>query len=114
MTIIDFNPYRQSTDSLLFTYSDLRALRNKLDTEEFAPVRTIDSNDLEEHYLPNIRVIDTPSHPDANRTVPVFGDNMMPIDVMELGEGTTMAEFKAAWDEAVARGSRGFIDMGDD
>lgn len=90
--IVDFGPYRESTDSLLFSYEELRDIFVAQSGPEF-------------------RVIDHPSHPAANRGVPTFGTNMLPVEMVEMSEGRTQEEFRAAWNEAV---EAGFVDAGEE
>ncbi|WVR06640.1 hypothetical protein IAU60_003672 [Kwoniella sp. DSM 27419] len=99
--IIDFNIYRPSTDPLLFDYKELLAILEAA----FEPPSSESSDNRPR--LPILRFIDSAAHPDANRNAPTFQSNMMPLEVMEMGEGRNMAEFKEAWDEAVAAGMTG-------
>lgn len=54
-----------------------------------------------------LRVIDSRSHPEANRGMPAFGTNMMPVEMVEMSQGRGVGDFKAAWDEAVRQGMAG-------
>ncbi|KAK8858893.1 hypothetical protein IAR55_003124 [Kwoniella newhampshirensis] len=96
--IIDFQPYRPSTDPLLFTYDEL------LDIVEsaFEPIPRGEADDRPR--LPIFRIIESRAHPEANRNAPAYQTNMMPLEMIEMGEGRNMAEFKEAWEEAVAAG----------
>ncbi|WWD18786.1 hypothetical protein CI109_103241 [Kwoniella shandongensis] len=98
--IIDFQPYRPSTDPLLFTYDEL------LDITETAFEPPSDS-EVTRPRLPIFKIIESRAHPDANRNAPAYQANMMPLEMIEMGEGRNMAEFKEAWDEAVAAGMAG-------
>lgn len=92
-TLIDFNPYRPSTDPNLFTYPELLSI-----------LETSQSQSTDRPRLPILRVIDSASHPDASRNSPVYGSNMMPIEMVEMSQGRSMVEFREAWDEAVGGG----------
>ncbi|OXG26247.1 cytoplasmic protein [Cryptococcus neoformans Bt120] len=94
-TIIDFQPYRESTDSLLFTYEELLAILQasmSLSDSELRP------------RLPLFKIIDSQAHPAVTRNAPTYQSNMMPLEMIEFSEGRNMAEFKEAWDEAVRMG----------
>jgi hypothetical protein len=54
--------------------------------------------------LPILKVIDSQSHPEANRGMPAFGTNMMPVEMVEMSQGMGVGEFRAAWDEVVRDG----------
>ncbi|WVF68711.1 hypothetical protein IAT40_003483 [Kwoniella sp. CBS 6097] len=108
--IIDFNPYRESTDPLMFTYEDLRDIVQEAfePLASFAPTSTSVSNsDLvvtNRERLPVFRYIDSKARPDSNRNAPAYQSNMMPLEMLEMSQGLNMAEFKEAWDEALAAG----------
>ncbi|ORY24570.1 D123-domain-containing protein [Naematelia encephala] len=88
--ILDFQPYRQSTDPLLFTYSELRdILEESRNGSDDRP------------RLPILRVIDSASHPQASRNAPAYGSSMMPMEMMELSQGRSMAEFASAWQSSI-------------
>lgn len=94
-TIIDFQPYRESTDPLLFTYEELLAILQDSvspSDSEFRP------------RLPLFKIIDSQAHPAVTRNAPTYQSNMMPLEMIEFSEGRNMAEFKEAWDEAVRMG----------
>ncbi|KIR32126.1 cytoplasmic protein [Cryptococcus deuterogattii MMRL2647] len=93
--IIDFQPYRKSTDSLLFTYEELLSiLQDALST----------SDSESRPRLPIFKIIDSQAHPAVTRNAPTYQSNMMPLEMIEFSEGRNMAEFKEAWDEAVRMG----------
>ncbi|KAL0240680.1 hypothetical protein I308_106479 [Cryptococcus tetragattii IND107] len=93
--IIDFQPYRESTDSLLFTYEELLSiLQDALST----------SDSESRPRLPIFKIIDSQAHPAVTRNAPTYQSNMMPLEMIEFSEGRNMAEFKEAWDEAVRMG----------
>ena len=126
-TLVDFNPYTPSTDPLLFTYPELhKILLQALEpvpttgTTAFssqASTQTTDTHTITEdggqrgrERLPVLRVIDSQSHPEANRGMPAFGTNMMPVEMVEMSQGMGVGEFRAAWDEVVRDG---ILDQGD-
>ncbi|KJE01852.1 cytoplasmic protein [Cryptococcus gattii NT-10] len=93
--IIDFQPYREFTDSLLFTYEELLSiLQDALST----------SDSESRPRLPIFKIIDSQAHPAVTRNAPTYQSNMMPLEMIEFSEGRNMAEFKEAWDEAVRMG----------
>lgn len=117
--VVDFGPYRQVTDSLLFTYEELRdiletAVAPVPSEEGAAPtasgeaaadgasgtVTTADSRPR----LPILRVIDHPAHPAANRNAPTYQTNMVPVEMVEMSAGRTADEFRQAWNEAIEAG----------
>ncbi|RXW24480.1 hypothetical protein EST38_g1330 [Candolleomyces aberdarensis] len=83
--ILDFNPYAPRTDSLLFSYEDLRDLAA-------APPSDSDSKDI-----PEFRYIDSPSHPAASRNAPTNQHNMVPYEAIELSSGKDIEEFAELW-----------------
>lgn len=89
-SVIDFHPYRSSTDPLLFTYNDL--LQIYLACSGSDPP------------LPELRIVDSRSHPAANRNAPAYQANMVPLEMLQFSEGRNMDDFKNAWAEAVAAG----------
>jgi hypothetical protein len=93
--LLDFNPYNSSSDPLLFTYEELRDLL----LEALLP-----PSETTRPRLPVIRVIDSQSHPEANRGMPAFGANMMPVEVVEMSQGRGVGEFKDAWERLVREG----------
>jgi hypothetical protein len=110
--LIDFNPYYPSSDPLLFTYEELHQILLKARTPP-APIGS-GSNSTGEGSrlgrLPIIKVIDSASHPGANRGMPAFGTNMLPVEIVEMSQGRGVGEFKAAWDEVVRDGLEGESD----
>ncbi|KAK4689683.1 hypothetical protein P7C73_g418, partial [Tremellales sp. Uapishka_1] len=88
-TIIDFQPYRPSTDALLFEYSELLSILQEANQR-----------------LPVFKVVDSKSHPAVNLSVPNYQSNMMPVEMIEMSQGRSMGEFREAWEEAVANGMR--------
>lgn len=101
-TIIDFNPYRASTDSLLFTYSELHDIL--LTSLEPLPHSEDGLAKDPRPRLPILKVVDSPTHPEANRGAPAFGTNMMPLEMVEMSQGRSLEEFRAVWDEVMAAG----------
>lgn len=93
VVLLDFQPYRASTDALLFSYEDVRdILEHSRSGAEGA------------EQLPVLRVIDSAGHPDAIRNQPTFSTNMMPVEMIELSEGRNLDEFREVWAQAVAAG----------
>ncbi|ODN74098.1 hypothetical protein L202_07558 [Cryptococcus amylolentus CBS 6039] len=100
-TIIDFQPYRQSTDALLFTYEQLHAIAQAA----LSPSSSSSPGSPQTTpTLPILRIIESQAHPSVTRNAPTYQTSMMPLEMIELGEGRNMAEFKEAWDEAVRAG----------
>ncbi|KAJ2935149.1 hypothetical protein H1R20_g1941, partial [Candolleomyces eurysporus] len=79
--ILDFNPYAPRTDSLLFSYEELR------DLAAAAPPDRV----------PEFRYIDSPSHPAASRNAPTNQHNMVPYEAIELSSGKDIEEFAELW-----------------
>jgi len=91
--ILDFNPYMTKTDSLLFTYEELR--------------------DISESYQrPILRVIDSPSHPAAIKNAPVHQHNMIPFDAIDTSNGCNIEEFSDSWNKLVKEGFKDFESEG--
>ncbi|WVQ73443.1 hypothetical protein IAR50_003015 [Cryptococcus sp. DSM 104548] len=108
-TIIDFQPYRQSTDALLFAYEELHsiaqsALSPSSSSSHPPSSSTTPASPEPKPTLPILRIIDSQAHPSVTRNAPTYQTSMMPLEMIELGEGRNMAEFKEAWDEAVRAG----------
>ena len=87
--IIDFNPYAQKTDPHLFTYDELLDLL----------IQASSSSD----FTPDLRVVDSPSHPAATRNAPVHQHNMLPIEALMLSSGRTAEEFAEVWQQELRR-----------
>lgn len=85
--IIDFNPYAEQTDSLLYTY------------EELASIHCIQG-------LPDMRVITSGAHPAASRNAPKYQHNMVPVEALHLSQGRGIDEFNESWIEEIKRASR--------
>ncbi|KAI0770519.1 D123-domain-containing protein [Fomes fomentarius] len=81
--IIDFNPYHPRTDPLLFTYDELHALL------------------LARPSQPELRVVDSPSHPAATRNAPAHQHNMVPIEALAMSSGRDVMEFTNVWQDEV-------------
>ncbi|EAU86237.1 cytoplasmic protein [Coprinopsis cinerea okayama7 len=84
--IIDFNPYSPRTDSLLFSYEDLR---------------DIASSSPPDHI--EFRTIDSASHPAAVRNAPTHQHNMMPLEAIHLSSGKSIEEFAEAWQDQLQK-----------
>lgn len=106
-TIVDFAPYRASTDPLLFTYEDLLDV---LQTAYLPPPSDDASSAgdnggaLSRPRLPILRVIDSAGHPTAARNAPTFGTSMMPLDMVQLSEGRSFDDFTEELVRAVQSG----------
>lgn len=98
ITLIDFQPYRPSTDSLLFTYPELLTI-----LQEGLQPPSIDKTD-DRPRLPVLKVVDSAGHPDAARNAPVYASSMMSLEMAEMSNGSSLEDFKAVWDEAVRCG----------
>jgi hypothetical protein len=83
--IIDFNPYSPKTDPLLFTYEELLELLHSASS------------------TPELRVVDSPSHPAAARNAPAHQHNMIPIEALMLSSGRNVEEFADVWREELRR-----------
>jgi hypothetical protein len=84
--ILDFNPYAPRTDPLLFTYEELLALFS-----------------TSEETIPQLRVVDSRSHPAAIRNAPAHQHNMIPFEALSLSSGTDIEEFAERWQHEVQR-----------
>lgn len=84
--LVDFNPFVAKTDALLFSYEDLHS--------SFA---TSQKNT----FSPELRIIDSPSHPYANINAPKNQHNMVPLDALALSSGRTAEDLASALAEAV-------------
>ena len=97
--IIDINPYRPSTDTLLFSYPEL----HQISLESRQPPQS-QAETEDRPRLPILRVIDSPAHPDASRSAPAYGGNMIPLEMIEMSQGRSLDEFREAWQDVLARG----------
>ncbi|KZT11891.1 D123-domain-containing protein [Laetiporus sulphureus 93-53] len=86
--IVDFNPYAPRTDPLLFTYEELHE-RLLAHTEE-----------------PELRVVNSPSHPAATRNAPAHQHNMVPIEALAMSSGRDTQEFAGLWQDEVRRATQ--------
>ncbi|TFY59284.1 hypothetical protein EVJ58_g5872 [Rhodofomes roseus] len=86
--IIDFNPYAPRTDPLLFTFDDLLTL---------LLVRGDDSPQ------PELRVVDSPSHPAATRNAPAHQHNMVPLEAFTMSSGGSIQDFAGALQEEIRK-----------
>lgn len=87
--IIDFNPYSHKTDSFLFEYEELLDILN---TAAVSP-----------NFTPELRVVDSPSHPAATRNAPAHQHNMVPIEALMLSSGRNVEEFAGVWQDELIR-----------
>ncbi|KAH9936177.1 D123-domain-containing protein [Fomitopsis serialis] len=96
--IIDFNPYAPRTDSLLFSYEDLHDLLLARG-DDYSP-------------QPELRVVDSPSHPVAARNAPTHQHNMIPLEALTMSSGRSMQDFAGALQEEIRKSMQD--DSGDD
>jgi hypothetical protein len=84
--ILDFNPYAPRTDPLLFSYESLHSLlvNNKVSR-------------------PLLNVIDSRSHPAANRNAPAHQHNMVPFEALTMSSGKDIDEFAELWQEEIKK-----------
>ena len=87
--IIDFNPYAPRTDPLLFTYEDLHDLLLARG-DDYSP-------------QPELRVVDSPSHPAATRNAPAHQHNMVPLEALTISSGRNMEDFAGALQEEIRK-----------
>ncbi|KAJ6508862.1 D123-domain-containing protein [Mycena sanguinolenta] len=81
--IIDFNPYAPRTDPLLFSYDELAL--------------------MEDEGIPELRVIDSRSHPAAMSSAPANQHNMIPFEALNMSSGRDIEEFAEAWKEGIVQ-----------
>ncbi|KAF7346256.1 hypothetical protein MSAN_01852800 [Mycena sanguinolenta] len=81
--ILDFNPYAPRTDSLLFSYEELAL--------------------IETEGTPELRVIDSRSHPAAMSSAPANQHNMVPFEALSMSSGRDIEEFAEAWKEGIVQ-----------
>ena len=94
--IIDFNPYSPKTDPQLFTYEELLELLNQAIASP--------------NFVPELRVVDSPSHPSATRNAPAHQHNMVPIEALMLSSGRNVEEFADVWQQELRRSTDGDSD----
>ena len=87
--VIDFNPYAPRTDPLLFTYEDLHDLLLARG-DDYSP-------------QPELRVVDSPSHPAATRNAPAHQHNMVPLEALTISSGRNMEDFAGALQEEIRK-----------
>ncbi|TFK83813.1 D123-domain-containing protein [Polyporus arcularius HHB13444] len=90
--IVDFNPYHPRTDPLLFTYGELHTLL------------------LAQPQCPELRVVDSPSHPAAARNAPAHQHNMVPIEALAMSSGRNVAEFADVWQDEIRKSTAEEVD----
>ncbi|KAJ7254414.1 D123-domain-containing protein [Mycena haematopus] len=79
--ILDFNPYAPRTDPLLFSYDELAHMGDET--------------------TPELRVIDSRSHPAAMSSAPANQHNMIPFEALSISSGRDVEEFAEAWKEGI-------------
>lgn len=84
MFIIDFNTYSSATSPLLFTYTEL--------------------NDLaaQPTSIPVLRLITSATQ--SAQSMPPFSHNRYPKDVVDLSDGSSIAEFAKEWSKVLEKG----------
>lgn len=82
--IIDFNPYVPNTDPLLFTYEDLLVLLTQ-----------------NRSWTPQLKVIDSRTHPAATRNAPAHQHNMIPFEALSLSSGRDIEAFSGLLQEEI-------------
>ncbi|KAK7469163.1 hypothetical protein VKT23_003654 [Stygiomarasmius scandens] len=92
--IIDFNPYAPRTDTLLFTYEELHDILKHRNTSPDAPDSMPSSS-------PELRVIDSRSHPAANTNTPANQHNMVPFEALSMSSGRDIDEFADLWEKQI-------------
>lgn len=100
--IVDFNPYAPQTDSLLFSYEELKNLLDENSIVGASPNEIISPPTP----LPEFRVIDSLSHPVANSKAPTNQHNMVPFEALSLSSGRDMNEFKEIWQESIKKSTQ--------
>ncbi|KAI8342273.1 D123-domain-containing protein [Chlamydoabsidia padenii] len=94
--LIDFNPFAETTDGLLYSYDKLLEFDTEKDEAEF-------------------RIIH--STPEANAlacNAPRFAANMVPKDVIDLSDGKSIAEFAEEFQRAMALSVNPYNDQASD
>ncbi|KAF9013479.1 D123-domain-containing protein, partial [Cyathus striatus] len=81
--ILDFNPFAPKTDSMLFTYEELRDVY------------------VSEDSRPQFSVIDSRSHPAATAKAPAHQQNMVPFEAVSLSSGRDIEDFAEQWKETI-------------
>lgn len=84
--IIDFNPYAVRTDALLFEYEELLAIL--VENRSSAP---------------ELRVIDSKTHPAVTRNAPEHQHNMIPFEALSLSSGMDIEQFKESFHEEIEK-----------
>ncbi|KAF7978491.1 hypothetical protein HWV62_45635 [Athelia sp. TMB] len=84
--IVDFNVYSSRTDPLLFTYDELLAIL----------VQGRSS-------APQLKVIDSRTHPAATRNAPAHQHNMIPFEALNLSSGRDIEQFGGLLQEEIEK-----------
>ena len=53
--------------------------------------------------VPELRVVDSPSHPAAAHNAPVHQHNMVPIEALAMSCGREVAEFAGVWQDEIRK-----------
>lgn len=94
--IVDFNPYSPRSDSLLFSFEELR---------ELAQASRVNGTTTS-NAIPEFRYIDSAAHPAASRNAPVHQHNMVPFEALQLSSGQDIEGFAEMWKNEVLGASR--------
>lgn len=100
---MDFNPFSPATDSLLYTWEELRECSiSHTDAQNVSmqtPFLTVGSFfTVSDDSEAEIRIVETQTANNAPR----FATNMVPKEVVDLSDGRTIAEFAEEFQRAMA------------
>ena len=84
--IVDFNIYSSRTDPLLFTYDELLAVLVQ-----------------DRSLAPQLKVIDSRTHPAATRNAPAHQHNMIPFEALNLSSGRDIEQFGGMLQEEIEK-----------
>ncbi|KAF8340548.1 cytoplasmic protein [Cantharellus anzutake] len=104
--IMDFNPYAQRTDPILFTYQELHEFYSSNAALMDPPGITSPSQSQDLNKTtpsPIFRVIPSRAHVLAGRNIPRHAHNMMPREALEFSQGRTVAALQEVWKEEIKR-----------
>jgi hypothetical protein len=99
--IVDFNPYSPRTDTLLFTYEALLDLLKNTSGPKASTPADEEQDGTSNNKLPELRVIDSRSHPAANTNAPANQHNMVPFEALNLSSGRDIEEFADLWEKEI-------------
>ena len=95
--LLDINPYHSKTDPLLFTYEELLQLlisspRRQETASSLAP---------DPVFVPELRLITSPSDPLAIRNAPLNQHNAVPFDALQMSHGVDINAFSSHWSDEI-------------